>query len=499
MKNDTAFDEDTLHDVAIIGLGPCGASLANLLGQQGLKVLVIEKEGDIYRLPRAIHFDGECMRVFQSMGIVDMLYPHLLVSPGMKFVDAAGRVLIDYSRSRELGPQGWHPSYRFHQPQLEETLRKRLLDHKTVQVRLRHDVFSIEPRDDRVELRVEDMASGRLMTARARYVVGCDGARSLVRRFMGTELDDMNSHERWLVLDVLLHRDRPDLGDHSIQYCDPARPATYVRGVGNRRRWELMLMPGDDPVSIVRPESVWALLARWITPDDGVIERPAVYTFHSVVARGWRRDRMLIAGDAAHQTPPFMGQGMCAGIRDAFNLAWKLAAVVQGRSPPSLLDTYESERSPHVREFIKTAVRLGGVIQTTDEAVARERDARMSANPEVFKTPQPALGPGWHAGGDMAGRVAPQPILDNGDRFDDGIGDRFALVVAPDALRACEVEGHGQLVVRVARDAAVRQWLNDLGCVALLLRPDRHIAAIATQAADIHHMVFRYVTDGVPV
>jgi 3-(3-hydroxy-phenyl)propionate hydroxylase len=498
MEHDTAFDEDMLHDVAIIGLGPCGASLANLLGQQGLKVLVIEKEGDIYRLPRAIHFDGECMRVFQAMGIVDTLYPHLLVSPGMKFVDAAGRVLIDYSRSKELGPQGWHPSYRFHQPHLEVVLRTRLRDHQTVQVRLRHDVFSIEPKADRVALRAEDMASGRLKTAQARYVVGCDGARSLVRRFMGTELDDMNSHERWLVLDVLLHRERPDLGDHSIQYCDPARPSTYVRGVGNRRRWELMLMPGDDPVAIIRPESVWALLAPWVTPEDGVIERPAVYTFHSVVARGWRRDRLLIAGDAAHQTPPFMGQGMCAGVRDAFNLAWKLAAVVKGQFSPSLLDTYESERSPHVREFIETAVRLGGVIQTTDEAVARERDARMSANPEVFKTPQPALGPGWHAGGNLAGRVAPQPVLDSGDRFDDGMGDRFALIVAPGALHACEVESDGQLVVREARDAAVKQWLTDLGCVALLLRPDRHIAAVAMQADDIHGMVQRYLADGVP-
>ncbi len=498
MEKDTAFDADTLHDVAIIGLGPCGASLANLLGQQGLKVLVLEKESDIFRLPRAIHFDGECMRAFQAMGIVDTLYPHLLVSPGMKFVDASGRVLIDYSRSKELGSQGWHPSYRFHQPQLEDILRTRMRDHKTVQVRLKHDVFSIEPKDDRVVLRVENMVSGRLKTAQARYVVGCDGARSLVRRFMGTELDDMNSHERWLVLDVLLHRERPDLGDHSIQYCDPARPSTYVRGVGPRRRWELMLMPGEDPTTIVRPESVWALLARWVTPEDGVIERPAVYTFHSVVARGWRRDRLLIAGDAAHQTPPFMGQGMCAGIRDAFNLAWKLAAVVKKQLPPSLLDTYESERSPHVREFIETAVRLGGVIQTTDNAVARERDARMSANPEVFKTPQPALGPGWHAGGDVAGRVAPQPMLDNGERFDDGLGDRFALIVAPDALRACGLEDHGQLVVREARDAAVKQWLSDLGCVALLLRPDRHIAAIAMQAADINDMVQRYAADGVP-
>lgn len=493
VDNDAAFGDGALHDVAIIGLGPCGATLANLLGRQGLRVLVIEKEADIYRLPRAIHFDAECMRTFQALGMADELYADLFVSPGMKFVDASGRVLIDYTRPQELGPQGWHPSYRFHQPQLEEVLRRRLGTLPNVAVRLRHDLFAIEPQDDRVLLRVEDMRSGRLLQAQARYVVGCDGARSLVRRFMGTELDDMHSHERWLVLDVLLKGERPDLGDHSIQYCDPARPATYVRGVGNRRRWELMLMPGDDPVAIVRPEAVWPLLARWVTPDEATLERPAVYTFHSVVAQGWRRDRLLIAGDAAHQTPPFMGQGMCAGIRDAFNLGWKLAAVVKGELPADLLDTYESERSPHVREFIETAVRLGGVIQTTDPDVARERDARMAAQPQVFKTPQPALGPGWHAGGPLAGRVAPQPLLDDGRRFDDGLGDRFVLVALPEVLDACGVTASERLALHPARDTAVLQWLRDLGCAALLLRPDRHIAATATQASALPALVRRYV------
>src|SRR5690606_2606819 len=266
-------------------------------------------EADVYRLPRAIHFDGECMRVFQAIGIAEQLRPHLFVSPGMKFVDAGGRVLIDWSRPTGIGPQGWAPSYRFHQPDFEDVLRRRLADHAHVAVRLRQDVFAIEEHDDHVQLRVEGSSPGRLYRTAARYVVGCDGARSLVRRFMGTELDDLRSHERWLVLDVLLKRERPDLGDHSVQFCDPCRPATYVRGVGVRRRWELMLMPGDDPATITRPENVWPLLAKWVTPDDAVLERPAVYTFHSVVAQGWRRGRLLLAGDAAHQTPPFMGQG----------------------------------------------------------------------------------------------------------------------------------------------------------------------------------------------
>ncbi|QTE26529.1 FAD-dependent monooxygenase [Propioniciclava sp. MC1595] len=183
---------------------------------------------------------------------------------------------------------------------------------------------------------------------------------------MGTTLDDLKSHERWLVVDCLLKDGAdPDLDEESVQYCDPRRPATYVPGPHNRRRWELMLHEHEDAAEMVAPERVWEMLEPWLTPAEATIERPAVYTFHSVVARGWAKGRVFLAGDACHQTPPFMGQGMCAGVRDAANLAWKLVEVVEGRADAELLDTYESERSPHVRTFIETAVRLGSVISTT--------------------------------------------------------------------------------------------------------------------------------------
>lgn len=480
-----------MHDVAVVGLGPTGATLANLLARQGLRVLVLDREADIYQLPRAVHFDGECMRVFQAVGIAAALEPQLVVSPGMKFVDASGRVLIDWSRPTEVGPMGWHPSYRFHQPFLERTLRQALATHPGVEVRLRHDVYAFDETADGVDLRMEDLSTGRLLRASARYVVGCDGARSIVRRFMGTELDDLESHERWLVVDVLLQRERPDLGDHSIQFCDPARPATYVRGVGNRRRWELMLLPGDDPATITRPESIWALLSRWVKPQEAELERPALYTFHSVVARGWRRGRLLIAGDAAHQTPPFMGQGMCAGIRDASNLAWKLAEVVRGEAPEALLDTYESERSPHVREFIQTAVRLGGVIQTTDPEVARRRDEDFARRPQVFHTPQPPLGPGAHAGGAHGGRLAPQVVGRDGVRSDDRVGYAHALVVAPSALRAAQDIAQGRVAVVAAEDPQLAAWLGQLAAVAVLVRPDRYVAGVAAAIGDLRELLQR--------
>jgi 3-(3-hydroxy-phenyl)propionate hydroxylase len=176
---------------------------------------------------------------------------------------------------------------------------------------------------------------------------------------------------------------------------------TLVYVGGNRRRWEIMLMPGDDACSIAHPDSIWRLISRWITPEDAILERAAIYTFHSVIAKGWRKGRLLLAGDACHQTPPFLGQGMCAGIRDCVNLAWKLEAILGGLARDSLLDTYESERSPHVHAFIQLAVDLGGVIQTTDAKIARTRDASFACGgPRMFDFPQPQLGPGvWISGG----------------------------------------------------------------------------------------------------
>ena len=176
---------------------------------------------------------------------------------------------------------------------------------------------------------------------------------------MLTAMADHGFHERWLVIDALLRRDKPELGDHTIQYCNPARPMTYVRSPQNRRRWEITVLDDEDSAAIAEPETVWRLLARWIVPHEAELERTAVYTFHSLIAEEWRSGRLLLAGDAAHQTPPFMGQGMCAGIRDAANLAWKLAMYVQDQADEILLDSYQTERRPHTRAYIETAIRLG--------------------------------------------------------------------------------------------------------------------------------------------
>lgn len=478
-------DFERTFDVAIIGFGPTGATLGNLLALRGLQVLVLDREPDIYMLPRAVHFDGESMRIFQTIGVADTLLPDLYSAPGTKFVNPAGQVLLQWSHSSEVGPQGWREHWRCHQPQLERVLRDRLAEQPSVTVRLRHDVFALDDLGDAVQLRFEDLSRGAIGSARARYVVGCDGARSTVRRFMGTKLDDLKAHQRWVVVDALLKRDVPSLGDHSIQYCNPARPATYIRGVGLRRRWEIMLLPGEDSAEAVRPERLWNLLSPWIKSDDADLERAAVYTFHSVVASGWRRGRLLLAGDAAHQTPPFLGQGMCAGLRDAANLAWKLADVAIDGAAEQLLDTYESERSPHVREYIETAVRLGSVIQTTDPEVARERDAAMLTNPQTFKALKPSLGPGAHDAGPASGQIGEQPKLPSGKRLDDEIGWNWALVCSGPVSEALVQQPVSAVRIVIADDdTQAASWLQRLNAQAVLIRPDRYVFGTAVDARE---------------
>ena len=260
--------EQLKTDVVIIGFGPVGAMLANLLGLQGISTLVLEREAAILNLPRAVHFDDEVMRLLQTVGLAQAMQPFIHVSPGMKFVDDAGRRLLDWPRSQEVGQQGWHASYRFHQPEFERVLRDGLARWPSVTVRLRTEAFALEQERDAVLVRYEDLATGSLMRCRARHVLGCDGARSLVRRLMDAPMEDLGFHERWLVVDALLRRPRPDLGDWSVQYCSKQRPTTYVRGTGDRRRWEIAVLPGEDEATITQAAKVFELLKPWVTPEE---------------------------------------------------------------------------------------------------------------------------------------------------------------------------------------------------------------------------------------
>lgn len=463
------------YDVAVVGLGPTGATLANLLAICGLTVVVLERETSQYHLPRAVHFDDETMRVFQTVGIAGALAPKLLVNPGMRFVDPDGTMLLDWPRPQQIGPQGWYPSYRFHQPDLESLLRRRLGAFETVTILSETEVTGVSQLPDHVLLQTRSRTTDAPCQIKARYVVGCDGARSTLRQDIGDRLADLGFQERWLVVDAILKHDMPELGNHTMQICDPDRPMTYCRSPGLRRRWEISLKEGETDADATNPNRVWQFLSRWITPKDADLERAVVYTFRSAVARTWRSGRLMIAGDAAHLTPPFMGQGLCAGIRDAANLAWKLALVVKGRAGDALLDSYQVERDPNVRAYITTAMRLGGLINSLDRdgalALAQDGDqgrARLASiaprlgDPVTGMAPDPARG-----------QLFGQPRLSKGTLLDDAVGFAPALLLRSPLpmARANEINGRDHPEVTAHLDALVVD--------AVLLRPDRYVMASA--------------------
>lgn len=433
-------------EVAIIGCGPTGALLGNLLGKYGISCLILEKQKNLYPLPRAVHFDAESMRVFQSVGLADKILPDLMVGKGMRLQDMDGTVLVDWPRAQEIGRLGWHESYRFHQPDLEAKLRHGLDRFSNCRLLSGKAVTGFEQTDDEVRLSLEDG-----QTVVAQYVIGCDGAQSFLRTELDIGLEDLGFREDWLVVDLLIRNAAADRGDYTIQFCDPDHPATYVRGPKNRRRWEMRLENGT-----AAPQSeaeTWEMLRRWVSAKDADLERSAVYTFRSCLAESWRKRRAFLAGDAAHLTPPFMGQGMCAGVRDAANLAWKLANVLCG-GEAKMLDTYQSERRPNAYEFIHRAVDLGKLINQT--AARQAPKVKMSS---IW----PPLGPGLGVRDGLGGSLAPQVRMDDGHLSDDIAEGGFYILARQD------FEATVSVVV------GVQDWLKEQDVFGVIVRPDGYV------------------------
>ena len=363
----------------------------------------------------------------------------------MHFLSAKGETLLGFNAPQRLSANGWPAGYLFYQPDLERALQDGVRRFPNVEVFPGHEVIAIGQSDGGVSLTVRDIASNRERVFSGDWLWGCDGARSLTRKTLGIELDDFCLDQPWLVIDTMLKRE-VELPEIALQICDPARPSTFVPSSGQHRRWELMLMPGEDAEEMERPGAYWPLLAPWVTPDDAEVIRAVVYRFHALIAKGYRKGRAFILGDAAHQMPPFLGQGMCAGIRDAANLAWKLDAVRHGIAGDALLDTYYEERAPHVRTIIGRAVAAGQVIQATDPAAAEARDRAFLAAGQrefvvgeegAFDLRMPGLGSGVLSGhGGVAGQLFPQPLthIDGATfRLDDVYLRGWAIVAGPEA------------------------------------------------------------------
>jgi len=497
------------YDVVIVGYGPVGALLAILLAQRGWQVGVLEKQPAAYPLPRAVHFDHEVARILQSAGLGAQLGALTEAADAYEWRNAAGATLLRFA-SAPVGLSGWPDANMFAQPELERLLDARVRQLASIDVHRGCEVVAADTGDTGASVTAV-APDGRRQAACASFVVGCDGANSLVRSALGSTVTDLGFFFDWLIVDVLPHRPvvwRP----LNVQVCDPARPTTLVSGGPGRRRWEFMRLPGERIEDLNTAATAWRLLAPWdVTPENVTLERHTVYRFQARWVDGWRRGRLVLAGDAAHQMPPFAGQGMCSGLRDAANLAWKIDLVLRGQAREALLDTYASERIPHVRATIDFSMALGKVICIADSVEAAARDAAMAAETaagrEPASPPPLSIGPGLlSTSGARAGRLFVQGRVRRGaaeGRFDDVLGGGWTLVSpAGDPAAVLDAQTRAFFASLGGRsahlgaggdlhdlDGTYARWFESAGVAVALQRPDFYLFGTAAELAGANELV----------
>ena len=503
-------------DVAIIGFGPVGAARAARLGPRGCRGAVFDKSEHIYPLPRAFALDHEAMRTFQQIGIADTLAAHITPYRPTIYQGSDGQPIQHFDMGPAPYPLAWAPSYTFNQPALETSLRAAVRDLPGVQVHLGHEVTDVQEAPGGATLSVQ-RPGGIPSEVHARYVVACDGGTSPTRKRLGLRLKSLDFDEPWIVVDMHVNESvLQRLPGTNIQYCNPARPCTYVVGPGTHRRWEFLLLPQEAGQREMPHDAIWQLLAPWLAPQDATIWRAATYRFHAVVLEQWRQGPVLLAGDSAHQMPPFLAQGMCQGLRDAANLAWKLDWVLKGHAGDELLDTYGAERGPQVEAVTATVKRLGQIICERDTHRARERDESLRAQQghQVRVQLRQSLLPGIHHGlidrdAPPIGTPFPQPVcrsvggVGQARMMDDLLGHGFLLVLrdAPSqewlvqwaeplqSLQAqvASIDTSAPAVAGVQvldeADGVLARWFGQYGCNAALVRPDHIVYGIAHSAA----------------
>jgi 3-(3-hydroxy-phenyl)propionate hydroxylase len=498
----------TTYDVAIVGYGPVGVTAANLLGQLGLKVVVVERDPNIYARARAISTDEEVLRIWQQIGLADRLNADMQPGAGANFVDANG---VPFVRLLPVSRGNGHPPQQFiYQPALEKVLRAGVDRFPNVSVLLEHECLRLVQRADHVELMLADLAVDEFRRIRASYVIAADGGSSAIRGQLAIGFSGRTYAERWIVIDTEVLKEWPG-HDRLRFHCNPERPTVDCPTPLGHHRWEFPVRDEEDERDLLTEEAIWKVLGgQGITPENVKILGFACYSHHVRFADRWRVGRVFLAGDAAHAMPPWIGQGMCAGVRDVGNLCWKLGAVLTGKLPESVLDTYQAERLPHVKEVTNRAVKTGKLIiqRTPWRAAARNHFFRTASKVPYFSAwlrnhrwlPPARYRSGLlaHNGNPAVGWLIPQPwvVDEKGEtvRLDDVIGGRWVVLNrAPasdsDAWRAAGVPVLQVLVPGrnpsadsiVDSDGSLTRWLDKRGAATVAVRPDGFVYAAAAE------------------
>ncbi|HIG41981.1 MAG: bifunctional 3-(3-hydroxy-phenyl)propionate/3-hydroxycinnamic acid hydroxylase [bacterium] len=501
-------------DIAIIGMGPVGTCAAILFAHNGLNVVTFERDIEVYALPRAVAMDGEIVRAFQSIGLGDELNDLLqTVRPGDRagFANSKHEWMFGQNMA-DSGLNGWQTLSMFDQPEVESYLRELAIEHPNITCHIGSDVSSFEDLGDQVVLHASNLASEEALTVSARYLLGCDGASSDVRRSLDISWHDLGYNKDWLVVDIIL-KEGHTLTQDTVQVCDPDRIATFVATKDPYRRWEFKLNPGETWEEMQTPEKIRDLLDPWTPRGTYEIRRSAVYQFHAATADRWRAGNIFIAGDAAHQTPPFLGQGMNAGMRDAINLAWKFPMVLSGLADDSLLDSYQQERIPHAQDLVEWAVAIGQLMEHLAAVELAERQGK----------PTPDVPPQKKSAGYGQGRGNPplrdgvivldqvsdtgssgylfsQPLVSRDKqtfKLDEALGKGFAIVAKTDSdLELTEqskkiVEKLDITLTSLETLTEIKGHFDNLfkSSAAAIVRPDRYVFGHTTETVTLDHLL----------
>jgi 3-(3-hydroxy-phenyl)propionate hydroxylase len=465
--------------VIVVGAGPVGCTAALLLAGYGIPVTLLERHAQPHPLPRAVHLDDEVARVLGRIGVSERFLARSRPGSGLRLLDARHRVMAEFSRDQKAGAHGFPQANMFHQPDLEQLLFARVGEHPLIDFRRGAEVCGLEGTASPLTaapVRVRALVAEEPQTFTGTVVLGCDGANSSIRELTGIPMEDLGFTERWLVVDI-----RADGGldtwDGVEQICDPARAATFMQVTGDRYRWEFRLRDGEDEADLITPGALGELLRPWTGRGDlaGLeVVRSASYTFRARLATCFQAGRVFLLGDAAHLTPPFIGQGLAAGLRDADNLTWKLTQVLTGRADADLVASYDTERRPHARAMVKKAVRVGWAMtggQDRAAAVRRialaaavrskhVREAMASTATPRLRTgaiqPAPHLLPSGIPAALRPGGLIPNPLVSADDgtpvRLDAILAGRTAVLTArrPDPALTGFCHRHGLALVRIS-------------------------------------------------
>jgi 3-(3-hydroxy-phenyl)propionate hydroxylase len=523
-------------DVAIVGAGPVGTLLAILLARRGKSVTLVERWSQHYGLPRAVTYDHEIARIFATLGIDSENDPAISHHDELYYWKNRDRQILQIVDWQSQSASGWRVRYWFNQPMMERRLLDLAAGLPTITILRGWQGIALEQDAAGVTLSIqrnpeEVGTGGERRTIRSRFLAGTDGANSFVRESLGIENEDKGYFFDWLILDMIPDFDYvASRGEEPAQWqlCDPRRPTTIVPGGPGpvpggpaRRRWEFMVLPGESAHDLQKPENAWKLLEPWgLTPQNAELERSAVYRFQARWAKEWNKGRCLIGGDAAHLMPPFAGEGMCAGVRDAVAMAWRLNGILEGRFGQEVLDSYTSERIEHARHYINFSQELGQIICIADDATAADRDARMIADLAARAgKPVPTdicqLGTGvWCEESAHAGELSVQGIVEAGGRrgrFDQVVGQGWVLIgyeadpaealsdgqrrqfVALDGI-SVRIGAEGGDAEVIDAEGTFRRWLERIDARYVLIRPDFYVAITANRPETLRARFERIVS-----